>query len=81
MSQHNTSVFKNSCVKTPIHPASRLPTPHYERSKSFENPFENNSKETNENSSKDKKNFMSLVDFYESIPGKCSLIPLKVYYI
>lgn len=68
MSQHNTSVFKNSCVKTPIHPASRLPTPHYERSKSVENPFE--SKRMDENPSKDKKSFMSLVDFYESIPGK-----------
>lgn len=69
MSQHNTSVFKNSCVKTPIHPASRLPTPHYERSKSFENPFETHTKEVDENPSKNKKSFMSLVDFYESIPG------------
>lgn len=88
MSLHNYTVFKNSCIKTPINPSSRLPTPFYERirsatslnesgfSKSLNNLTKNIDGGYSENfkekdTPKDSNtNFMSLIDFYESIPGK-----------
>lgn len=94
MSLHNCSVFKNSCIKPPIHPVSRMPTPCYERRKKYATVKTGISKSMNNLNKVDddgegrvdgrkpcrtsdgatqNDNFMSLIDFYESIPGKFAL--------
>lgn len=81
MSQHTSAVFNNSCLKVPVNPLNKLPSPAYEqkhihqlknqalKSKSIEK--ENNidadqtMKTKKPNSS---ESLQSLIDFYDSIP-------------
>uniref|UniRef100_A0A1B0CMU4 Uncharacterized protein n=1 Tax=Lutzomyia longipalpis TaxID=7200 RepID=A0A1B0CMU4_LUTLO len=80
MSHHKCSVYRNSCVRPPVDPASRRPTPHYERSSSAE--MTKDGRKTDEDSGgggsekialceeiiKENCAFQSLMDFYTNIP-------------
>lgn len=74
MSIHTKSVFKNTCVKTPINPFNKRPCPNYER---HVRPNSNKQNielkicdETRNSELLAKDNIFSLVEFYDSIPGK-----------
>lgn len=76
MFSHNYSVFASSCVKPPIHSVTKLPNPSYLKPKCTMK----ETKAKNSNLKKCKKfssllsltaennNFLSLKDFYDSIP-------------
>ncbi|GAB0087656.1 uncharacterized protein DMENIID0001_019900 [Sergentomyia squamirostris] len=76
---HKCSVYRNSCIRPPINPASQKPTPHYERTSSAETTAGGN--QTNEMQIceggkfalceeliKENSAFQSLMDFYSNIP-------------
>lgn len=79
---HKCSVYRNSCVRPPINPASRRPTPNYERSSSAEmtKVQRKMDKDTGDGGSekialceeiiKENSAFQSLMDFYTNIPGE-----------
>uniref|UniRef100_A0A336MBR8 CSON014764 protein n=1 Tax=Culicoides sonorensis TaxID=179676 RepID=A0A336MBR8_CULSO len=78
MFSHNYSVFANNCVKPPLHSSTKLPNPSYLKPKCAMK--DNSNKTKNSNLKKCKKfssllsltaennNFLSLRDFYDSIP-------------
>lgn len=78
---HKCSVYKNSCIRPPVNPTSRRPTPHYERSSSAEMAREGHKEEVSgrggsekialcEEIIKENSAFQSLMDFYSNIPGE-----------
>lgn len=83
MTEHQGSSFTHSCVKVPVDPYSRQPTPSYERPRiqkiekrnindknrriNFVSTLSNN-KSTNGDNSSDDSNLENCLDFLESIP-------------
>ncbi|XP_055697130.1 protein FAM161A [Phlebotomus papatasi] len=76
---HKCSVYKNSCIRPPVNPTNRRPTPHYERSSSAEMAREGHKDEISgrggsekialcEEIIKENSAFQSLMDFYSNIP-------------
>lgn len=89
MFSHNYSVFASSCVKTPLNPSSKLPNPSYLKpkcatmketktkkagSKKCKKHFSSMLSLTAENN-----NFLSLKDFYDSIPDYNEMHHLSQY--
>ncbi|XP_046628946.1 protein FAM161A isoform X4 [Neodiprion virginianus] len=80
MSEHQGTTFNHSCIKMPVDPFSRQPTPLYERPKVLKNKhctsgdksrkinFINRSNEDASYVSFPQGNFASFMDFLESIP-------------
>lgn len=86
MFSHNYAVFANNCVKTPLHSSTKLPNPSYLKPKcktssakssnlkKCSKQFSSSLSLTTENN-----NFLSLKDFYDSIPDYDDLHHLSQY--
>ncbi|XP_059610917.1 protein FAM161A [Phlebotomus argentipes] len=91
---HKCSVYRNSCIRPPVNPASRRPTPHYERSSSAETATEDRKIEELHGGGRSEKAalceeiikensaFQSLMDFYTNIPdyGDLNHLPEAEFY-
>lgn len=68
MGLHTNTVFKNSCLKVPLNPSSRLPSAKYERLNLSSNRQKKRDSISSDIVNDEIKNQMSFREFYKSIP-------------